>query len=253
MTSEKESLPRRYSEEEVAAFLERATELQRAGSDREVGEGLTLEELEEIAAEAGIPPRYVRRAAAELDSTSASTGNLWAEIAGASLTISFERTVEVEIEPKDLGELVPLVEAESLGQGTAGVVGRTLTLTSRSETTNALQQVSVTTGGGRTVVRAEERLGWLAAALHGGIIGGVGGGAGIGGGVALGTALGSAALSVAIPVVVVGGSYAAARWIYGFQVKSRKKRLATLVDRLAERVERLGSEPDTPWGEDEID
>lgn len=253
MTSEKESLPRRYSEEEVAAFLERATELQRAGSDGKVGEGLTLEELEEIAAEAGIPPRYVRRAAAELDSTTSSTGNLWSKIAGASLTLSFERTVEAEIEPDDLGELVPHIEGESLGQESAGVVGRTLTFTSRSELTNASQQVSVTTGRGKTVVRAEERLGWLAAALHGSIIGGVGGGAGIGGGVALGTALGSGALAVAIPVVAVGGSYAAARWIYAFKVASRRKRLATLVDRLAASVERLGSEPGTAWGEDETD
>lgn len=73
--------------------------------------------------------------------------------------------------------------------------------------------------------------------------------AGIGGGVALGTALGSGALAVALPAVVVGGSYAAARWIYAFQVETRRERLATLVDQLGERVERIGG---VSGGESEI-
>lgn len=240
MPNEHEHLPRRYSEEEVGELLRRATELQQTRPSSPSEGGLTLEELQEIATEAGIDPRYVRRAAAEL-ATGSRPSSAWSRLAGASLTLTFERSVDVEIDPGGFEELVPIVQTESLGQGSASVVGRTLTWTSRSDTNTSSQQVTVTTGGGETVVRAEERLGGLAAALHGGLIGGVGGGVGIGGGVALGTSLGSVALAAGLPVAVIGVSYAAARWIFSFEVGMRRERLEILVGRLADRVERLAS------------
>lgn len=238
-----ETRPPRYSEKEVGEILRRATELQQTGSAGGAEEGLTLEELEDIASEAGIPSRFVRRAAAELGSGPPSPKALWSRLAGASLRLSFERAVGVEIEPDAFAELVPLMQVESLGQGTASVVGRTLTWTSRSDTNTSSQQVSVTTGEDETVIHAEERLGGMAAALHGGLIGGVGGGVGIGGGVALATSMGSAVLAFALPVGVVAVSYAAARWIFSFEVGMRRERLEILVERLAERIERLGRSP----------
>lgn len=58
---------RLYDEKEMRRLLERATELQKEeGSTPVPGGGLSLAELEEIAGEAGIDPRYLRRAAAEL-------------------------------------------------------------------------------------------------------------------------------------------------------------------------------------------
>ena len=65
------NLPRLYDEKEVGKLLERATELQREDPVRAAASGgLSLSELEEIAAEAGIdpdssaaPPRKWRRAA----------------------------------------------------------------------------------------------------------------------------------------------------------------------------------------------
>lgn len=219
-------------------LLRRATELQRTRPSAPAEGGLTLEELEEIASEAGIDPRYVRRAASELAAGSRPS-SFWSRVAGASLALSFERTVDVEIEASGFEELVPLMQTESLGQGSASVVGRTLTWTSRSDTNTSSQQVVVATGSGETVIRAEERLGGMAAALHGGLIGGVGGGVGIGGGVALAASMGSAVLGVAIPLGVIGLSYAGARWIFSFEVGMRRERLETLVGRLAERVEHL--------------
>jgi hypothetical protein len=61
---------RRYSEEEVAAVFERATD-DRQGTRRQVasGTGMTLAELQEIGREVGIPPEAIAQAASSLDHT----------------------------------------------------------------------------------------------------------------------------------------------------------------------------------------
>ncbi len=59
---------RRYSEEEVAAVFERATEAQQtARRQLPPGEGLTLADLQEIGREVGIPPELVAQAARSMD------------------------------------------------------------------------------------------------------------------------------------------------------------------------------------------
>jgi hypothetical protein len=58
---------RTYTEEEVAALFERAAKLQAGTSKPRDRAGLTLEELEHIAAETGLDPVLLRRAALELD------------------------------------------------------------------------------------------------------------------------------------------------------------------------------------------
>lgn len=60
---------RSYTEEEIAAMLERAAELQTQQSrNSSLRSSLSFSELEEIAAEAGIDPANLRQAAEELDS-----------------------------------------------------------------------------------------------------------------------------------------------------------------------------------------
>ena len=57
-----------YTEQEVAALLERAAELQAQAARRnEHRPGLSLAELEDVAAEAGLDPSLLRQAAGELD------------------------------------------------------------------------------------------------------------------------------------------------------------------------------------------
>ncbi len=51
---------RRYTEEKVGLILRRATEMQQSDPDRTDPAGLTLAELEDIAAEAGIDPERLR-------------------------------------------------------------------------------------------------------------------------------------------------------------------------------------------------
>ena len=59
---------RTYSEDEMAALLERAAELQaHTARTNERSAGLTLTELEAIAEEAGLNPEHLRQAASEME------------------------------------------------------------------------------------------------------------------------------------------------------------------------------------------
>lgn len=65
---------RTYSESEMSSLLERAAKLQaQAAQNADVRSGLSFEELEIIAAEAGLDPIHLRQAAAELFNTSEPT------------------------------------------------------------------------------------------------------------------------------------------------------------------------------------
>lgn len=227
--------PRRYSERETSLLLRRAAELQQEEPTRGAARaGLTLSELEEIATEAGIDPRYLRRAAGELEA--GAGGTLWSKVTGAPVAFVLERTVEGEFPESEFEELVPLISSTTLGQGTASTVGRTLTWTSRSDTNTSSQQVLVSSRNGRTVIRIEERLGGLAGALFGGIMAG-GTGLGIGGGATLGGALGSVAFAVAAPVTVLAGSYIVARSVFASRVREHRASMEGLLHRIVERVE----------------
>ena len=95
--------PRKYSEDEVGLILRRATEMQRAEPTAPDPTGLTLGELEEIAAEAGIDPRLLRRAASELQAAGPQT--FVSRVTGAPVSIEIERWVDGEIPSSSLEEL----------------------------------------------------------------------------------------------------------------------------------------------------
>lgn len=83
---------RRYTEEEVAAIFERATEAQATGKSPAVtGQGLSLEELQSIGAEVGIPGELVARAARSLDAGGRPTRRSF-----MGFPIGVGRTVELE-------------------------------------------------------------------------------------------------------------------------------------------------------------
>lgn len=233
---EPEKRRRRYSEEEVARLLERATELQRdEGSPGTVAGGLTLPELEEIATEAGIDPRYLRRAAVDLDD-GASPRSGWSWFTGAPVTLTFERTVAGELRP-DAFESVTAVIQQRVGTiGQASVVGRMLTWQSETPNKTRSLQIVVISRAGEIHVRVEERLNQLAGALFGGLVGGLGAGAGGAGvGVALGV-MGSAVLAVAFPLGAVTGSYIAARTIFSTMAGRRREALRDLLQHVSEAV-----------------
>lgn len=237
MTDEGPS-PRRYSEKEVALILRRATEIQRTEPSAGDRGGLTLAELEEIAAEAGIDLQHLRTAAAEVERGGAKPESLLQEVfAGGPFTIRLERRFPGELPEAAFDELVPLIERATEGHGQASSVGKTLTWSSATAGNTSSQQVLVRSREGETLISLEDRLGGLAGALFGGIVGG-GSGVGIGVGGALGGALGSAFLGFVIPAGVIGSSYMIARAIFTAQVRRRRGKLHELMEEIAARMER---------------
>jgi len=82
-----------YDEKAVSAILKRATELQ-ASSRSDGGFGLSLAELQQIAAEAGIDPRFVAAAASETSHAPEPETNFW----GGPLNHTIEWMVQGEID-----------------------------------------------------------------------------------------------------------------------------------------------------------
>jgi hypothetical protein len=230
--------PRRYSEEEVRRLLERATSLQREeGRPGSASEGFTLQELEEIAAEAGIDPLRLRRAATELDSGSQESASRWDGVIGAPPTILFERTVPCEISGPGL-EAIAFEIQQALGVlGQPSLVGNTLTWKSETPSNTRSLQIVVASRGGETYIRVEEQLNQLAGALFGGLVGGVGCGVGFGVGMGVGFgALGSVLFAVAFPAGVLGASYLAARTSFSSVARKRRAVLQDLIARLSDAV-----------------
>lgn len=239
---------RLFDEDEVALILKRATELHReepAGPVRTGG--LSLEELEDIAREAGIDPRHLRRAALELD-TASGDGGFTRRFFGENPTLVLETTIPGEIEGEDFERVVGAIHRHTPEHGQPSLLGRSLTW--RAETGNKTRtiQVTVTVHDGATEIRVEERLQQLAAGIFGGGMGGFGGGIGIGVGLPVAIeVLGSAAAAVAFPVGILGLTWLGARGIFRQVVKRRRKALAGLMDAVVlevrEAVERRGRLP----------
>jgi len=237
--TESEEHRRRYGDKEVGLILKRAAELQSQGPASAAGGGLSLRDLEEIAAEAGIDPGSLRRAAAELDSGKAAMHDeATARFLGGPPTIRYERTLNGEISAESLEQLVVPIQRAAQSHGQGGVLGGTLTWQHKSSDGARSLQVIVASRNGRTRIIIEERNAGLAWGIHGGIIGGagVGGGLGIGLGVGIG-ALGSALFSIAFPIGALGGAYLLSRTIFGSAVRRRQRILRELLDQLTEEVE----------------
>lgn len=146
MTSESS---RRFTDREVALVLRKASELDEAQGSAGAA-GLSLAQLEEIAAEVGIAPEVVRRAVSELD-RSGPRGLL----SGGPLSHQAIRAVPGELDREALARLIQHVDGSSdqVGQVTEALGGIQWTARDRFRTT----QVSLTPSGGETRVRVVER------------------------------------------------------------------------------------------------
>lgn len=229
--------PRLYDEKEMRRLLKRATELQQEeGATAPHSGGMSLAELEEIAAEAGIDPRHLRRAAGEL-SSGGGVPSGWEKVTGDQLTLVHETVVPGELSPDGFERVASAIQRAAGEQGQPSLMGRTLTW--QAETPGKSRRMLVTVGvrNGETHIRAEERLHQLASGLFAGTT--IGGGVGLGVGVGLPVAIevvGSMLLAFAMPVAAVGLAYMTARQIFGVVVRRRRTALAHLVDAAAREV-----------------
>jgi hypothetical protein len=230
---------RRYTDVEVRLLLERATRTQVPVPGASTARGLTLAELEEVAAEAHIDVARLRTAAHELEIEQASRpAGVVSRLAGGPLRVHVERILPFEVDDTALQRLVMVVGAAAEDDGEPRFVGRTFTW-SASTSAGRRTTVRVSVAGGTTSIHVEERYGEFAGGLFGGVLGGVGGGVGIGAGGAAASALGSVALAFAIPAAVIGGSYAACRIGFGAYVRKRARH----VNGMCERIVRELTEP----------
>ncbi len=226
--------PRRYSDTEVSRLLKHATELQEKDQTggRLVDEGgITLATLQDVAAEAGIDPRYVRVAAARVDGRKSS--GILSTLVGTRLLIRAEQAMPGELPERGLGEVGEEIEVATDVHGTASVAGRTLTWQSdRSDFWIRALKITVASRNGETRIQAREELDIYAVTLFGSVVG-IGGVVGIGVGLGVGAVLGSALFATLFPVGLIGGLYAAMRKVMKSIGRERQARLEELVDRIA--------------------
>ena len=233
--SDATNLPRLYDEKEVGKLLKRATELQREDPVRAAASGgLSLAELEEIAAEAGIDPTFLRRAAAEMASGETDPGG-WERITGERLTLVREAVVAGELDQDGFERVVTAIQMTAREHGQPSLMGRTLTWRAETASKTRTIQVTVTSRDGETHIRAEERLHQMASGLFAGSVLGVGTGLGVGAGLPLAiNVFGSAVLAVGFPAGIMGLTWVAAREIYRRVVRRRELALSALLDAMVE-------------------
>jgi DNA-binding transcriptional regulator YhcF (GntR family) len=146
---------RRFTDKEVALILRRASELEERTESRgpSHGRGLTLPDLREIAAEAGIDPDLVSRAAAEMEGAKGlRTGSI---LAGPGTVRRDVRAIPVELSRERLAELVRVIDEEVVNQGTLQEALGQIRWTSQGRILST--QVSLEPGKAETLIRVEER------------------------------------------------------------------------------------------------
>lgn len=164
-------------------------------------------------------------------------------LAGAPMSIVFEAEVAGLLNPNDFDLITETIRAVIGEAGMASVLGRTLSWSPIGGDNQRRLHVSITAAGGRTVIRAEERLGKLAGGVFGGIVGGAGGGfGGSSFGVTLGAMHAGPFVALGVALGMVAGAYAVARTVFTSMARSRSEELQDLVSRLERQVTALIAE-----------
>ncbi|MDQ6827996.1 MAG: serine/threonine protein kinase [Gemmatimonadota bacterium] len=223
---------------------------------RSLTSGYKFENVRDAAAEAGIPQRYVDRAASDLGLATATNAgsslgftvetpkqNIWA---GSPMSIFYEVEVPFEASPEDYELFVDMIRRKVGEPSNVSTLGRTL-LWSVGDQQRKLQ-LTIATRAGRTTIRADERLKPLAGALFGGIVGGVGGGVGSVLGVPLGAgALHSVFAGLGMFAAVVASALLFARRRFRVVRSKREADLRSVVDAIADQIRR-SAQPTLPRG-----
>lgn len=218
-----------YGDEEIGRILKRATELQHREPARSTA-GVTLAELEEIAAEAGIDPAHLRRAAMELE-TRPDDPTLWSRLAGDELDLVREITLSGELDQAGFERLVAAIQAASREHGQASLLGRTLTWRAESSSKTRATQIVASSRDGETTIRIEENLTQMASGLFGGVTVGAGVGVGVGVGLPIGLkVLGSVLFATAAPLASAALGYMASRALYRTIAGQRRRAIDGLFD-----------------------
>ncbi|MFN8650301.1 MAG: hypothetical protein U0133_00170 [Gemmatimonadales bacterium] len=225
---------RRFNETDTDAILRRTAELASGSEDKSVRRGLSLDEMEALAKEAGLDPELVRQAARDVSTRQAVAASPWA---GAARRIVLEEEMDGEMTEALWEGMVGELQNTFGGIGMISKVGRTRTWmftpsNARSPNTRTVS-VTFTSSGGKTMIRADEQLQHVMGALFGGIIGGLGGGTtGIWMGIGMGV-LHSPLAAAGMVLCALTGSYTLARALFARVYRKRSAELSELLTRLA--------------------
>ena len=217
--------------------------------------GYRMQDVVAAAEEVGIDRKYVDRALAERTPAHevARADGLAREGAamfekpgfwvGARTKLEYEASVEGEIHPEEFEEIVDELRRAFGEFGNASTVGRTMTFTTnmpvQAGTYQRRMQVTVSSRGGRTTIRAFEDIGQIANGVVGGVSGGVGGGFG---GAMAGIIMGATQNPLlAFPAMLGISALAFGLSRYGVKRYSDKKgrELRLAVERVAGRVREM--------------
>jgi hypothetical protein len=229
---------RRYADAETALILKRAAELQ---GTAEPPTSPTLTDLQQIADEAGIEPRYVRQAAAELAASSHGGA-----VATSSTSLRLQRAVAGEIPVSSFDALVEAIRSATGMAGHATVLGRGLTWTSAVPGQPAPPRaitITVSSADGQTTLRGDESMArvasdYLGTGVASALIGSFGAVAAAGGDPSVGV--------IAAAVAWAGGSLIAAFRMRQRAADRHRAQLAEMLDRVAERSAILVSQAREP-------
>ena len=219
---------RRYTDEEVAKVLHRAVQPVSGGQNlptRSESEGITLAQLESVAAEAGIDPARVRKAALTMGDAPLTEGG--SRLFGPRTMHVFDRVVEGEMPPQRLSDLIAAMRRLMRQTGKVEQIGDWLEWTSDA----GIIHVTVKPENGRTQLQfmgnaGPKMIGVLAPTALATLISIV--------------TLGHEGMLGIGPVsVIVGAAFTVARgaWeVVGRRARAKYQRIA---DQLATEVERL--------------
>lgn len=229
--------PRRYRDREVGRLLGHASELQEkdeAGERRVQEGGMTLATLQEVAAEAGIDPRYVQLAAARIDGR--KPRGFGEVFFGTPLVVRCEQVIPGQLPDEDFEYVCTEIEMATGLEGYSSTSRSTLKWKSAGTEWIRGLLVRVVSRNGETRIHAEERLESPAVVATGGLA--VGGGLGAIVGVGLG-GLGAGLLAALFTVTLIGGVYVAMRRVMKSTGRKRRAELEGLVERIAGYVKPL--------------
>ncbi len=109
---------RLFSEQEIGAILKRTAELSKQ-ADRSVQDGLSLEEIQQLAADAGLDPDLVARAAAEVSSPVAVKPR--ADLFGGPLAYATDVDLDIDVDEEAWESMLPAIRATFHDPGTVSV------------------------------------------------------------------------------------------------------------------------------------
>ncbi|NND72820.1 MAG: hypothetical protein HKN43_14680, partial [Rhodothermales bacterium] len=139
-----------YKGKEIDAILRAAARLQEEDDSRaDKGLGLSLSEVEEIARDSGIDPKYVRQAAliSSSDTDDEDRFHFW----GGPITIRRSFIVNRPLSKREMEELVPSMQRITDNGGRTDSLGNSLTWTSHTRQNQGSMVIMMQVEGDKTV------------------------------------------------------------------------------------------------------